>query len=120
MARGHKTGGRRPGSLNKANSSLLELVEQEAGGPLPVILARIGREALESKDLALAVQAFARSAAYVYARVQPMPHPGDVGPIPPLFVLDGVAKVPEDWPGAAVRISSPGDNPKNNNGPLLP
>lgn len=70
MAHGHKTGGRTAGTPNKASTRIADLVEQEAGAPLPVILARIGKMALDKGDLALAVTAFSKAAAYTYPRVQ--------------------------------------------------
>jgi hypothetical protein len=67
--RGRKTGGRQTGTPNKATSSLHELVEAEAGDPLPVLLTRIGIRAMKAGDHQLAVNALSRAAAYVYARV---------------------------------------------------
>lgn len=67
--RGHKTGGRQAGTPNKATSSLHELVEAEAGAPLPVLLTRIGIRAMENGDHQLAVNALSKAAAYVYPRV---------------------------------------------------
>lgn len=81
MARGRKTGGRKAGEPNKVNSTLNELVEAEAGAPLPVLLVRIGMAAMKRGDHQLAVNALSRAAVYVYPRVQPIdppapPHPG--------------------------------------------
>lgn len=69
MAIGRKTGGRQPGSPNKATSTLNDLVEAEAGVPLPVLLTRIGLQAMKSGDHQLAVNAFSKAAAFVYPRV---------------------------------------------------
>jgi hypothetical protein len=106
MAKGQKTGGRTAGTPNKVNSTLLELVEAEAGGPLPVLLARAGRKAEEQGDLQLAVAAWAKAATFVYPRLQAV-EANAKGPvfIPPLFVVDGKASLPPDWPGPIVTIS---------------
>lgn len=79
--RGRKTGGRQAGTPNKATSTLQERVELEAGEPLPVLLTRIGVEAMRAGDHQLAVNAFSKAAVYTYARVAPAdlpapPHPG--------------------------------------------
>lgn len=63
---------------------LHELVEREAGGPLPVLLARIGRDAMQRGDHQLAVNALSRAAAFVYPRVQPVEPPAP--PAPPIRV----------------------------------
>jgi hypothetical protein len=84
MAHGQKTGGRTAGTPNKATSSLLELVEAEAGGPLPVLLARAGRKAEQSGDLQLAVAAWAKAAAFVYPRMSTAEPPGP--PLPPVVI----------------------------------
>jgi hypothetical protein len=106
MAQGKKTGGRTTGTPNKATSSLLELVEEEAGGPLPVLLARAGRKAEQSGDLQLAVAAWAKAATFVYPRLQAIEaNAKGVVFIPPLFVVDGKATVPSDWPGPTVHIN---------------
>ena len=69
--KGRKTGGRQEGTPNKATSTLHELVEAEAGEPLPVLLTRIGVKAMREGDHQLAVNALSRAAVYVYARVAP-------------------------------------------------
>ena len=48
---------------------MLELVEQEAGGPLPVLLTRIGVKAMKEGDHHLAVIALGKAAAYTYPRI---------------------------------------------------
>lgn len=70
MATGVKTGGRQRGTPNKVNGRLAELVEAEAGAPIPVILTRIGLTALNKGDMQLAVHALSKAASYVYPRVQ--------------------------------------------------
>ena len=117
MAQGRKTGGRTAGTPNKANSTLLELVELEAGDPLPVLLARAGRQAMESGDLQLAVNAWAKAAPFVYPRLQPSQPPpvdidvyfGDNVPVPPLVVTNGVATLSGDqikhWRGPILGIN---------------
>ena len=72
MAAGRKTGGRQPGSPNKATSTLHELVEVEAGVPLPVLLTRIGLQAMKSGDHQLAVNAFSKAAVFTYPRLAAM------------------------------------------------
>lgn len=79
--RGRKTGGRQEGTPNKATSNLQERVELEAGEPLPVMLTRIGVEAMRAGDHQLAVNALAKAAVYVYPRMAAAdppapPHPG--------------------------------------------
>lgn len=79
--KGRKTGGREAGTPNKATSTLQERVELEAGEPLPVLLTRIGVQAMRDGDQQLAVNAFSKAAAYVYPRMAPAdppapPHPG--------------------------------------------
>ena len=69
MATGRKTGGRQAGSPNKATSTLHELVEAEAGAPLPVILTRIGMQAMKAGYRDVAISALSKAAAYVYPRV---------------------------------------------------
>ncbi len=82
--RGHKTGGRQAGTPNKATSSLHELVEAEAGAPLPVLLTRIGIRAMENGDHQLAVNALSKAAAYVYARMATADPPAP--PLPPVVI----------------------------------
>ena len=72
MATGRKTGGRQEGTPNKVNSQLHDLVEAEAGVPLPVLLTRIGLQAMKSGDAQLAVNAFSRAAVFVYPRLAAM------------------------------------------------
>lgn len=117
MAQGKKTGGRTAGTPNKANSTLLELVELEAGDPLPVLLARAGRQAMDSGDLQLAVNAWAKAAPFVYPRLQPsQPPPVDIdvhftdgGIVPALIITNGVATLRGDeckyWPGPHIHIN---------------
>jgi hypothetical protein len=69
MPTGWKAGGRQAGTPNKVNSTLHDLVEQEAGAPLPVLLVRIGLKAMKEGDAQLAVNALSRAAVFVYARV---------------------------------------------------
>ena len=69
MAAGRKTGGRQAGTPNAATLTLREQVEQAAGGPLPVLLATLGRQAMDKGDHQLAVTAYAKAAAYVYPRL---------------------------------------------------
>lgn len=69
MAHGRKTGGRQPGTPNKATSTLHELVEAEAGEPLPVLLTRIGMQAMKAGYRDVAISALSKAAAYVYPRV---------------------------------------------------
>ena len=75
MPTGWKAGGRQAGTPNKVNSALHDLVEQEAGAPLPVLLVRIGLKAMKSGDAQLAVNAFSKAAVFVYARVAAMDPP---------------------------------------------
>jgi hypothetical protein len=109
MAQGKKTGGRTTGTPNKANSTLLELVELEAGGPLPVLLARAGRKAEQSGDLQIAVAAWAKAATYVYPRLQAVTVTDTTPTIyPPLLVDEnGMAKVPDNYPGMTIRFTGP-------------
>lgn len=79
MAAGRKTGGRQAGTPNAATLTLREQVEAAAGGPLPVLLATLGRQAMDKGEHQLAVAAFAKAAAYVYARMQAV-HLGEDGP----------------------------------------
>ena len=62
-------GGRSKGTPNKATSSLHDLVEVEAGAPLPVLLTRIGIKAMKEGDHHLAVNAFSKAMAYTYPRI---------------------------------------------------
>ena len=117
MAQGRKTGGRTAGTPNKVNSSLLELVELEAGAPLPVLLARAARQAMESGDLQLAVNAWAKAAPFVYPRLQNIdaqlldPNARPTGVAPPLVVIDGKAAITADvlahWPGPVIEMGFP-------------
>lgn len=119
MPKGFKAGGRTKGTPNKANSVLLDLVEAEAGAPLPVLLARIGTRAMADADYLLAVQAFARAAMFVYPRLQAIdPDKGNTAP--PILVLDGVAQL-DNYPGPVVRLEAPGgsDSPKKEVGSVI-
>ena len=78
--KGRKTGGRQAGTPNKDTSTLQELVELEAGEPLPVLLTRIGVKAMKAGDHQLAVNALSRAAVYVYARVAPADPPAPAHP----------------------------------------
>jgi hypothetical protein len=90
-------GGRIAGTPNKATQQLRELVEAEAGAPIPVLLARIGRSAYENGHLELATTALAKAATYVYGRPrdayeEPLPRIvmiNDIQPMPPEHNEDG-------------------------------
>mgnify|MGYP003380811923 CR=1 FL=1 len=84
--RGRKTGGRQEGTPNKATSTLHELVEAEAGEPLPVLLTRIGVKAMRDGDHQLAVNALSKAAVYVYARVAPADPPAPTV-VPPVVII---------------------------------
>ena len=108
MATGRKTGGRQEGTPNKATSTLHELVEQEAGAPLPVLLTRIGVKAMKEGDHQLAVNAFSRAAVFVYPRVATVdPEGSSTAFIPPLLAVDGVVNVPDNWPGPLFHVRMP-------------
>ncbi len=91
---------------NKATSTLLQQVEQEAGSPLPVLLTRIGMKAMKDGDHQLAVNALSKAAAYVYPRLQAAT-PDTFEPVlyPPLVVENGMARIPDNWPGPTIRFS---------------
>lgn len=80
--RGRKTGGRQAGTPNKATSTIVELVEAEAGAPLPVLLTRIGMKAMKDGEHQTAVNAFSKAAAYVYPRITTVPPPSPPIPAP--------------------------------------
>ena len=104
--KGSKTGGRKVGIPNKATSSLHEQVEKEAGMPLPVLLTRIGIRAMKAGDHTLAVNALSKAAAYTYPRLQSVAvNDRSETIVPFLLVHNGVAKVPEDWPGRQIRFT---------------
>ena len=99
-------GGRTKGTPNKVNSTIREQVEQEAGMPLPVLLTRIGIRAMNEGDHTLAVNALSKAAAYTYSRLQSVAVNDTSETIVPfLLVHNGVAKVPEDWPGRQIRFT---------------
>ena len=110
--KGRKTGGRKEGAPNKATSTIREQVEQEAGTPLPVLLVRIGIRAMNEGDHALAVNALSKAAGYVYPRLQAVTMNDDIREtiVPHLTVINGVAKVPEDWPGRQIRFTGGPDS----------
>lgn len=83
MAAGRKTGGRQAGTPNAATLTLREQVEEAAGGPLPVLLAHLGRQAQDKGDLQIAATAYAKAAAYVYPRLQ-----AEAPPAPPLAPIE--------------------------------
>jgi hypothetical protein len=99
-------GGRTKGTPNKVNSTIREQVEQEAGMPLPVLLTRIGIRAMNEGDHTLAVNALSKAAAYTYSRLQSVAvNDTSETTVPFLTVHNGVAKVPEDWPGRQIRFT---------------
>jgi hypothetical protein len=112
MPAGRKTGGRQAGTPNAVTLSLREQVEQAAGGPLPVLLAEVGRKAQEKGDHQLAVTAFAKAATYVYPRLQAVTVTDTTPTIyPPLLVDEnGMAKIPDDYPGMTIRFQGPTPN----------
>ncbi len=116
MAVGRKTGGRQTGTPNAVTASLREQVEQAAGGtPLPVLLAEIGAKAMKRGDDQLALAAFAKAATYVYPRLQAVTV-NDATPTiyPPLIVgPDGMAKIPDNYPGMVIRFADPGEDTSN-------
>lgn len=88
------------------NSTIREQVEQEAGMPLPVLLTRIGIRAMNEGDHTLAVNALSKAAAYTYSRLQSVAvNDTSETTVPFLTVHNGVAKVPEDWPGRQIRFT---------------
>ena len=93
------------------NSTIREQVEQEAGMPLPVLLTRIGIRAMNEGDHTLAVNALSKAAAYTYSRLQSVAVNDTSETIVPfLLVHNGVAKVPEDWPGRQIRFTGGPDS----------
>ena len=82
--KGRKTGGRTASTPNKATSSLHDLIEVEAGAPLPVLLTRIGMKAMKEGDHQLAVNALSKAAAYVYPRITAVDPPGPT--LPPITI----------------------------------
>ena len=88
MARGMKTGGRQAGTPNRSTVALRDQVETEAGAPLPVLLARIGRQALEAGELPLAVVALSKAAAYTYGRPQAQVEAPE--PLPRVVFVDDI------------------------------
>lgn len=84
MPPGRKTGGRQAGTPNAVTASLREQVEQAAGGPLPVLLATLGRQAMDKGEHHLAVTAYAKAAAYVYPRMATADPPAP--PLPPVVI----------------------------------
>lgn len=84
MAAGRKTGGRQAGTPNASTLTLREQVEQAAGGPLPVLLATLGRQAMDKGEHQLAVTAYAKAAAYVYPRMAAADPPA--APLPPVTI----------------------------------
>lgn len=94
MAQGMKTGGRQAGTPNRSTLSLRDQVEFEAGAPLPVLLARIGRQALEAGELPLAVIALSKAAAYTYGRPQAVIDTPE--PLPRVIIIDDIAPAPPD------------------------
>ena len=82
--KGKKTGGRTVDTPNKATSSLHQLVEEEAGAPLPLLLTRIGVKAMTAGDYPLAVNALSKAAAYVYPRIATADPPA--APLPPITI----------------------------------
>ena len=84
MPKGRKTGGRKAGTPNASTLTLREQVEQAAGGPLPVLLATLGRQAMDKGDHQFAVTAYAKAAAYVYPRMATADPP--TPPLPPVVV----------------------------------
>lgn len=67
----------------------------EVDAPLPVLLARIGVRAMEAGDLALAVNAFSRAAAFIYPRLAPVQE-ATSAPLPPFQIIhpDGTVEPP--------------------------
>ena len=86
-------GGRIAGTPNKATHQLRELVEAEAGGPLPVLLARIGRQAMELGNMELACMAIAKAATYCYTRPQYFP---EEEPLPRILIIDDISPIPPE------------------------
>lgn len=101
MPPGFKAGGREAGTPNKATLALRELVEAEAGGPLPVLLARAGRAAMDRGDLELAIVAWAKAAPYAYGRPKWDAPP----PAPPIVIVDDIPQL-DHYPGPLVRINT--------------
>ena len=74
--------------------------------PLPVLLVRIGIRAMKAGDHTLAVNALSKAAGYVYPRLQAVTvNDTSETTVPFLTVHNGVAKVPEDWPGRQIRFT---------------
>ena len=100
-------GGRTKGTPNKADSALQNLVEVEAGGPLPVLLTRIGVKAMKDGDHHLAVIALSKAAAYTYPRMQAVTLDTAEPVVYPMLCVgpDGKARIPENYPGMVIRIN---------------
>ena len=100
-------GGRTKGTPNKANSTLQNLVEVEAGAPLPVLLTRIGVKAMKDGDHQLAVNALSKAAAYTYPRMQAVTLDTAEPVVYPMLCVgpDGKARIPENYPGMVIRIN---------------
>ena len=100
-------GGRSKGTPNKANSTLQNLVEVEAGAPLPVLLTRIGVKAMKEGDYHLAVIALSKAAAYTYPRMQAVTLDTAEPVVYPMLCVgpDGKARIPDNYPGLVIRIT---------------
>jgi hypothetical protein len=101
MPLGWKAGGRKVGTPNATTARLRELVEDAAGGPLPVLLAKAGRQAYDGGDVALAVAAWAKAAVLVYARPTYEPPPY----VPPVVIIDDIPRI--DGGGVRIKIPPP-------------
>jgi hypothetical protein len=103
MPPGYKAGGRDAGTPNKATMALRQLVEDAAGGPLPVLLAKAGRTAAENGDVELAVLAWSKAASFIYGR----PKASEDGQtFPAIVVVDGVPNL-DQYPGPIVHVNFP-------------
>lgn len=98
---GRKTGGRKEGTPNKANSALRAQLEERAGAPLPLLLLELGLEARSKGDLQLAVLALSKACPYAYGRAQHEEEPT----APPILIVDDIPKL-DYYPGPVVRINT--------------
>ena len=116
--KGRKTGGRQTGTPNRVTLTLREQVEAEAGAPLPVLLARIGRQALERSvtpfggvdrnEVQLAAFALAKAATFVYGRA-PQAEEQLTPLLPPVVVVNGIPQLDLDrYPGPIIRMGDAG------------
>ena len=106
--------GRPKGSRNERTLQWEELGKEITEGNAARFNDLLGRlwDSSDLTDQMRAAELFLKVVEFFKPKLQRVQVPSDGGPklIPPLLVQDGIARVPENWPGPQIRFLGPSEH----------